>query len=94
MFGYPLQAIGTHDCNHKFRLIALALAKHEREKDYEFMLKSVKHAVQEFENYKWDNNMIMADGSLGIYGATRSVFGSDYTHNVFSSCMEEHGKEN
>ena len=46
ILGYPLLIVGTQDLNHKFRLIRMAISKHEREKDYKFLLEGLKTSIR------------------------------------------------
>ena len=87
VLGYPLVVVGTQDLNHKFRLIAIALVRHEREEDYKFILESIKSAVQKFFSYDWIVDFVMSDGCQAILNASRSIFGETYIHGMCSVHM-------
>ena len=80
--GFPVLVVGTQDINHKFHLIVMAISKHERESDYQFVLSSINYFLKELYDYNWEINLLIADGSLAIYNAGRSVFGQAYTHGM------------
>jgi len=82
--GYPLLVIGTQDLYHKFRLVALALSKHEREIDYNFVLSSVKHSLKTIFQYEWSVDLLLSDASQSIYRASRAIFGQNYIHGMCS----------
>ena len=82
LLGYPVIIIGTQDLDRKFRLIALAVSKHEREQDFKFMFSSLKSSLQQIFHYDWEIDYLMADGSQQIYKAARSIFGEDYVHGM------------
>ena len=87
VIGYPLLVFGTQNNDHKFKLVALTLSRHEREKDFSFALLAIKHALQEFYNYEWGVDFIMADGSPAIRNAAKEVFGNKYQHGMCSVHM-------
>jgi len=84
VLGYPVIVIGTQNLEHHFRPIAIAFAKHEREKDYSFVLQSIKDALEKFYKYAWEVDLVMADASLAIFNATGSIFGNSYKHAMCS----------
>jgi len=87
VLGYPLVVVGTQDVDHKFRLIGMAIVRHEREEDYYFILESLKSAIQEFFGYEWVVDFIMSDGSQAIHNASRKIFGRTYVHGMCSVHM-------
>lgn len=84
VLGFPLLVLGTQDIKHKFRLIALAISRHEKESDFKFMIEGVKHSLEGIYEYNWKVDLIMADGSHQIYQAARSIFGDSFTHEMCS----------
>jgi len=84
VLGYPLVVVGTQDNNHKFKLIALGLTKHEREKDFKFILNSVQDSLQKVFQYQWNIDLLLSDSSFAIYSASKAVFGNKYTHGMCS----------
>jgi len=84
VLGYPLLVIGTQDITHKFRLVALALSKHEREKDYKFVLDSVRNSLEMIFKYEWRIDLLLSDASMAIYSAAALTFSAKYTHGMCS----------
>lgn len=92
---YPFLVIGTQDLIHKFRLIALALSKHEREIDYNFMFKSIKHSLKLIFQYEWSIDLLLSDASMAIHSAAQSIFGSNYIHGMCSiTPIPQHRQKN
>ena len=84
VLGYPLIVIGTQDINHKFKLLGVALSRHERAQDYQFVLESIKSAVKEFYQYDWEVDFVMSDASNAIHTAVKSAFENSYIHGMCS----------
>ena len=49
--GDPLLIVGTQDLNHKFKPVAFALARSEKQSDYTFLLNNVKFQFQGIFSY-------------------------------------------
>ena len=84
VLGYPLLIIGTQDIEHRFRPIAMALSKHERQKYYEFILRNINAALEKYYCYSWKVDFVMGDASESIYNASIAVFGNSHRHGMCS----------
>lgn len=84
VLGYPLLIVGTQDIEHKFRPIGMAIAKHEREQDYVFLLRSLRDSLRTLLYYEWKIDLVMSDASDAIHNACATVFGDSLKHAMCS----------
>ena len=73
--GFPVLIVGTTDLDRKFHPISLSVCTEEKQKDFEFIFKTIRDVLFKLDDSNaYNPNVLIADGSDAIRNAFTRIF--------------------
>lgn len=93
---FPALCIGTVNCKHEFKRVALCVSRHENEEAFAAMFKTISICLHKFFNFHWRPVASAPDSAGAIHNAMKSVFvplEEDMYDGIFPATCYFHNKQ-